>query len=72
MHMEGGFGRECSFTGLSGGQDNAEKCRLDVLFQNVPSAFLQRGGQTRIMPAEYPMEMDLLGLLVLEKIRLGT
>lgn len=67
LHVEGGFGREHSFTGLSGGEDNAEECTSDVLFQNVPSAFLQHSGKTRIMPVEYPIEMDLLRLLVLEK-----
>lgn len=40
LHVEGGFGRERSFTGLSVGEDNGEECRLDVLFQTVPSAFL--------------------------------
>lgn len=35
--------------------------------QTVLSAFLQRRGKTRITQVEYPMEMDLLGLLVLEK-----
>lgn len=61
--VEGGFGQEHSFTGLSGGGDNGEECRLDALFQTVPSTFLQHRGMTRIMPAEYPVEMDLLGLL---------
>ncbi len=65
--MERGFGQERSFTGLSGGEDNGEECRLDVLFQTVPSAFLQHRGKTRIILVEYPTEMDLLGLLVLEK-----
>ncbi len=65
--MEGGFGREHSSTGLSGEGDNGEECRVDVLLQYVPSAFLQHSGKTRIMLVEYPIEMDLLGLLVLEK-----
>lgn len=45
------------------GEDNGEECRLDVLFQTV----LQHIGKTRIMLVECPIEMDLLGLLVLVK-----
>lgn len=63
--MEGGFGQEHSFTALSAGEHNGEKCSLDILFQTVPSAFPQHRGKTRIMLVEYPIEMDLLGLLVL-------
>lgn len=65
--MEEGFGQEHPFTGLSGGEDNGEECRLDVSFQTVQNAFRQHRGKTRIMLVEYPIEMDLLGLLVLEK-----
>lgn len=63
--MEEGFGWKHSFTALSGGEHNGEECRLDVLFQTGPSAFLQHRGRTRIMPVEYPIEKDLLGLLAL-------
>lgn len=34
-------------------EDNGYECRLDVFFSRR---------ETRVMPAEYPIEMDLLGL----------
>lgn len=73
--MDGGFGRERSFTGLSGGEDNGRGVQIGCLVPNCRRALFFSSSteeKTRIMPVEYPAEMDLSGAIGIGKIRLGT
>lgn len=58
--------RERPFSGSPGEEDNGEDSRLDELLPQWRAL-----GKTGIMLDEYQIEMDLLGPLVVEKIRLG-
>lgn len=68
--MEGGdLAGSAHSLGCLLGKTMERSADLNVLFQTVPSAlfFSSTEGKTRIILVEYPIEMDLSELLVLEK-----